>query len=47
MAIGRRGKRKRPVRRPSLDEVWPVHTSAVWPEGGLSLRREDIYAYRG
>ena len=47
MAIGRRGKRKQPVRRPSLDEVWPVHASAVWPEGGLSLRREDIYAYRG
>ena len=30
-------------RRPlSLDEFWPVHPTAVWPEG-LSLRREDMY----
>ena len=31
--------------RPSLDEVWPVHPTAVWPEG-LSLRREDLYEER-
>ena len=40
-------RRKRPeaVGRLSLDEVWPVHPTAVWPEG-LSLRREDIYEER-
>ena len=31
--------------RPSLDEAWPVHPTAVWPEG-LSLRREDLYEER-
>lgn len=31
-----------PDRRPSLDEIWPVHSTAVWPKG-LSLRREDMY----
>ena len=46
MADDRRRKCPRPVRRPSLDEVWPVHPTAVWPEDGLSLRREDIYTYR-
>ena len=35
----------RPARELSLDEVWPVHPTAVWPEG-LSLRREDIYEER-
>ena len=35
----------RPVPRPPLDEAWPVHSNAVWPEG-LSLRREDLYAER-
>ena len=37
-------KRRRPEadRIPSLDEVWPVHPTARWPEG-LSLRREDLY----
>lgn len=30
------------VRKPSLDEWWPVHSAGVWPEG-LSLRREDMY----
>ena len=35
-----------PVRCPSLDEAWPVHPTAVWPEG-LSLRREDMYGDRG
>ena len=40
-------RRKRPaaVRESSLDEVWPVHPTAVWPEG-LSLRREDLYEDR-
>ena len=41
-------RKQRPnARRPlSLDEVWPVHPSARWPEG-LSMRREDIYGDRG
>ena len=43
----RRSKPPQAVRRLSLDEVWPVHPSAVWPKGGLNLRREDIYAHRG
>ena len=30
------------IRRPSLDEVWPVHSAGGWPEG-LSLDRADIY----
>ena len=33
------------VRKLSLDEIWPVHPTARWPEG-LSLRREDIYDER-
>ena len=28
--------------RPRLDEAWPVHPAAVWPES-LELRREDLY----
>ncbi len=43
----RRKERPQAVRRLTLDEVWPVHPTAVWPEGDLSLRREDIYAHRG
>ena len=35
----------KPAPRPPLDEVWPVHPTAVWPEG-LSLRREDLYEER-
>ena len=35
----------RPVHRLPLDEAWPVHPTAVWPEG-LSLRREDLYGER-
>ena len=31
-----------PVPRRPLDEAWPVHPTAVWPQG-LSLRREDLY----
>ena len=40
-------RRKRPDALPKLrlDEVWPIHPTAVWPEG-LSLRREDIYEDR-
>lgn len=40
-----RRKPKEPVRRPTLDEVIPVHYAGGWPEG-LSLRREDIYEDR-
>ena len=29
----------------TLDEIWPVHSTGVWPQG-LSLRREDIYTDR-
>ena len=35
----------RPVPRLSLDQAWPVHPTASWPEG-LSLRREDLYEDR-
>ena len=40
-------RRKHPevVRKLSLDEWWPPHSTARWPEG-LSLRREDIYEER-
>ena len=41
----RRRKRPEAVSKLSLNEVWPVHPAAVWPEG-LSLRREDIYYER-
>ena len=41
----RRRKRPGAVRKLSLDEMWPVHPTAVWPEG-LSLSREDIYEHR-
>lgn len=34
-----------PIRRPVLDEIWPAHPTARWPEG-LSLRRRDIYGER-
>ncbi len=34
-----------PARRRTLDEIWPVHSVGVWPEG-LSLRREDLYDER-
>ena len=34
--------RRLPVPWPPLDEVWPVHHTAVWPES-LSLRRDDLY----
>ena len=41
----RRGRNRKTSHRPSLDEIWPVHPTKVWPEG-LSLRREDIYEDR-
>ena len=41
----RRRRRQEPVRKPSLDEVWPVHPTAKWPTG-MSLRREDLYEDR-
>lgn len=31
--------------RPSLDDVWPVHSAGGWPED-LSLDRGDIYEGR-
>ena len=31
---------------PLLDKILPVHSVGEWPEG-LSLRREDMYDYRG
>ena len=40
--IFRRRSRPDADRRPSLDEVWPVHPTARWPEG-LSLGREGLY----
>ena len=41
----RRRKSEASERFRSLDEIWPVHPTAVWPEG-LSLRREDMYEDR-
>ena len=32
-------------RRPSLDEVWPVHSAGGWPQD-LSLDRAEIYEGR-
>lgn len=40
-----RQKPPTPAPRLPLDEAWPVHPTAVWPEG-LSLRREDLYEER-
>ncbi len=40
-----RRRQSKPIPRLPLDEVWPVHPTAVWPEG-LSLRREDLYEER-
>ena len=36
---------KNKVRKPSLDEVWPVHSAGGWPQG-LSLDRKNIYEGR-
>ena len=38
----RRNGNRKIAHKPSLDEIWPVHPTKVWPEG-ISLRREDIY----
>ena len=40
-------RRRRTItkRRPSLDEVWPVHSAGGWPQG-LSLDRAEIYEGR-
>ena len=32
-------------RKPTLDEVWPVHSAGGWPQD-LSLARADIYEVR-
>ena len=32
-------------RRPTLDEVWPVHSAGRWPQG-LYLDRKNIYEGR-
>ena len=40
-----RRKPLKAVRTLSLDEILPVHSAGVWPEG-LSLSREDIYEER-
>ena len=40
---GRADKSK--VRKPSLDDVWPVHSAGSWPQG-LSLDRKNIYEGR-
>ena len=34
-----------PAHSRTLDEIWPVHSVGVWPQG-LSLRREDLYEDR-
>ena len=36
---------KSKVRKPALDDVWPVHSAGGWPQG-LSLDRGDIYEVR-
>ena len=41
----RRRRRPEAVRRRGIDEVWPVHPTAVWPEG-QSISRDDIYEDR-
>ena len=43
--VFRRVEREEPHRKVNLDEIWPIHPTAVWPEG-LSLRREDMYEDR-
>ena len=40
-----RRRRTATKRRPSLDEVWPVHSAGGWPKG-LSLDRAEIYEGR-
>ena len=40
-----RRKHSDPIRKPDLDEVWPVHSVGTWP-AGLHLSREEIYDER-
>ena len=40
-----RRKETETTRRPSLDEVWPVHSAGGWPQS-LSLDRAEIYEDR-
>ena len=46
MAARKQGKPQKTVSdkrtRPTLEEVWPVHSAGGWPQG-LSLDRADIY----
>lgn len=44
--VFRKRKGQKPVRYLDIDEVWPPHPTAVWPEEGLSLSREDLYGDR-
>ena len=45
----KQGKPQKPARdkrtRPTLEEIWPVHSAGGWPRG-LSLDRADIYEGR-
>ncbi len=41
----RTDSRPEETRKLGLDEIWPVHPTAVWPEE-LSLRRKDMYEDR-
>ena len=43
--VFRRLEGTEPHRKITLDEILPVHPTAVWPER-LSLRREDMYEDR-
>ena len=38
-------RRLKSSKTPLLDEIWPVRSVGMWPEG-LSLRREDMYDER-
>ena len=40
-----RRRQTKTIRRPSLEEVWPVHSAGGWPQD-LSLDREEIYEGR-
>ena len=45
----KQGKPQKPTSdkrtRPTLEEIWPVHSAGGWPQG-LSLDRADIYEGR-
>ena len=40
-----RRTQSKPIPRLPLNEAWPVHPTAVWPET-LSLKRENLYEER-